>query len=101
MPSATLSPRAEEDVREIWRYTRETWSERQAQAYVDDLFDMMEALAVEPSRGRAADELGAGLRKQSRASRVIFYRTTQDGVLIVRVLHTRMDAAARLANDEP
>jgi len=39
MPRLDLSPLADRDVREIWEYTAETWSERQANAYVDDLFD--------------------------------------------------------------
>ncbi|HRO04820.1 MAG TPA: type II toxin-antitoxin system RelE/ParE family toxin [Terricaulis sp.] len=80
-------------------HTRETWSEQRAQTYVDSLFDMMEAFAAAPQRGRTADELSAGLRKQICGVHMIFYRKASDGVLIVRVLHTRMDAAFHLAND--
>lgn len=99
-PKAELSPRAEDDVRDIWRYTAETWSEHRAQTYVDGLFDMMEALAAEPHHGRAADEIAEGLLRRACASHVIFYRAIDGGVLIVRVLHARMDFPAHLANDQ-
>lgn len=100
MPRAELSPYAEEDVREIWRYTVETWSEEQAQTYVDSLFDMMEALAAAPNRGRSADDISEGLRRQRCAAHVIFYRLIDDGIRVVRVLHQSMDFPAHLANDE-
>lgn len=100
MPKAELTPRAEADMRDIWRYTAETWSEQQAQRYSDDLFDMMEALALAPQRGRPADDLSLGLRKQNCGAHTIFYRPSETGALIVRVLHQRMDHAAKLANDE-
>ena len=100
MPSAELSPRADEDVREIWHYTAETWSERQAQNYVDALFDTIEALAETPSSGIVADDISAGLRRQRCASHMIFYRETPLGILIVRVMHEQMDFTAHLANDD-
>lgn len=101
MPRAELSPRADADLREIWRYTAETWSEQQAKTYLDGLFDMMEALASNPSLGRSADNISEGLRRQRCASHVIFYRIRTAGVLIVRVLHASMDFATHLANEEP
>lgn len=100
MARAELSPSAEEDVREIWRYSAETWSPRQAQAYVDGLFDVMEALAVSPNEGQLAREIAEGLHKRRYVSHMIFYRAKPDGVLIVRVLHASMDFSAHLANDE-
>lgn len=100
MPRADISPLADEDVCEIWRYTADTWSEQRAQRYVDDLFDMMEALASEPKRGRRADEISEGLWRQRCGSHVIFYREIESGVLVVRVLHQSMDFALHLANDD-
>jgi len=100
MANATLSPRAEQDMREIWHYSVETWSERQAQTYSDALFDIMEDLAKAPERGQSAQDIAEGLRRQRCQSHVIFYRLVSDGVLIVRVLHQNMDFATHLANDE-
>jgi toxin ParE1/3/4 len=100
MPRVDLSPRADDDLRGIWNFTADTWSEEQAERYVDDLIDAMEALAADPTRGRTAHELSIGLRRHRCASHVIFYREVTGGVRIVRVLHSSMDFAAHLANDE-
>lgn len=100
MPSVELSPLADKDVREIWRYTANTWSDRQANAYVDGLFDTMERLADDPARGRSADDIKEGLRRQRCVSHVIFYRQVASGVLIIRVLHASTDFAAHLADND-
>jgi toxin ParE1/3/4 len=100
MAKVELSPSAEEDMREIWRYSADTWSERQANVYVDALFDAMDEAADAPNSGRRADDLSEGLLKKSCASHVIFYRERSDGVRVVRVLHKQMDFSAHLANDE-
>ena len=99
MPRAELSPRAGEDMREIWRYRCNTWSERQAQIYIDTLFDEMETMAMNPRRGRATEELSAGLRRQGCGSHSIFYREVADGVFVVRVLHRSMDHSAHVQDD--
>lgn len=85
---------------EIWRYSASQWSERQADKYTDSLFDAMAALAAEPNRGRACDEIHEGLHRYVRRSHVIFYVIEDFGVEVVRVRHERMDFAAHLANDE-
>jgi toxin ParE1/3/4 len=46
-----LTPRAEGDLEEIWRYTSEQWSTEQAEKYLEALIDAMELLAEDPSRG--------------------------------------------------
>lgn len=84
----------------IWQYTQSRWSEQQADKYTNALFEAMQTLAEEPSRGRTCDEIHPGLRRFSRGSHIIFYLTVETGADIVRVLHQRMDHAAHLANDE-
>lgn len=100
MAEVRLRPRADADIRAIWTYTSETWSDQQANIYVDALFDMMEALAADPARGRSADEVKPGLRRQSCGSHIIFYRSEKFGADIVRVLHGRMDVLVHLANEQ-
>ena len=50
-------------------------------------------LAAEPARGRDASELAPNLRRSAYESHIIFYVPEATGVLIVRVLHQRMDFA--------
>jgi toxin ParE1/3/4 len=87
----TLSPRAQSDLEEIWDYTAARWSADQAEAYLRQIKAAIETVAADPRRGRACDEVRAGYRKHSAGSHVLFYRTTTDGVDIVRILHQRMD----------
>jgi toxin ParE1/3/4 len=101
MAKVELSPPADEDMRGIWRYSVATWSERQAQKYADHLFDAMEALAADSRLGRPADNISAGLRRENCTSHVIFYRRTDDGILVVRVLHQSQDHAAHFPDDAP
>lgn len=96
MPEVELSPPAYEDVRGIWRYTAANWSERQAQSYIDKLFDAMEALAAGSRPGRSADNISVGLRRENCVSHVIFYRQRDSGIRVVRVLHQRMHHAAHI-----
>lgn len=90
---------ADADVSEIWRYTRATWSEQQADRYVDALFDAMQDLADDKKRGRAADDIAPGLRRQRCGSHIIFYKNEPYGADIVRVLHASMNALLHIANE--
>ena len=53
-------------------------------------------LAEFPDLGRDASDIQAGYRKIETASHSVFYRKTEDGVLIVRVLHQHMDFGRHL-----
>jgi toxin ParE1/3/4 len=96
-----LRPSAEEDMLGIWQYSMLRWSEQQADKYANALFDAMQALADDPARGSARDEVRAGLRRYARGSHVIFYVADEAGAEIVRVLHASMDFSVHFANDEP
>jgi toxin ParE1/3/4 len=48
-------------------------------------------LAAIPDLGRDVNHIRPGYRKIETASHSIFYRKAQDGMLIVPVLHQRMD----------
>lgn len=91
MAKYRLTPRAERDLEEIWRYTSEQWSTEQAEKYVGALIDAMELLADEPSRGRSAESARPGYLRSKVAAHVIFYKRAKYGVAIIRVLHGRMD----------
>ena len=48
-------------------------------------------LAEFPDLGRDAGRIRPGYRQMETASHTVFYRRIADGILIVRVLHQRMD----------
>ncbi len=100
MADFQLTPRAEEDLEAIWDYTAQTWSVTQADKYVDSIFDMIEQLAANPKRGRSADDVRQGYRKQAVGAHLLFYRELDDGLEIVRILHARMDIFAQFNDDQ-
>jgi plasmid stabilization system protein ParE len=49
-------------------------------------------LATQPLMGRARDELASGIRSSPFGRYVIFYAPIHDGIDVVRVLHSDIDA---------
>ena len=86
-----LSSRAASDLAEIADYTIETFGIEQARRYRDELESCFQTLADNPMIGRSADDLSANLRRYEHRSHIVFYRPIEQGILVVRVLHQRMD----------
>jgi toxin ParE1/3/4 len=86
-----LSPRAQADLEGIWDYTASRWDAKQAELYVRQIQSAIERIARDPRLGRPCDDIRAGYRKFPAASHVLFYRLTDRGVDVVRILHSRMD----------
>ncbi len=91
MPDYRLSKRADRDIFEIARYTVETWDETQAGRYLSGLHDAFQSLAGQPQLGIASDDIRPGYFRRRYRSHMIFYKRSEDGILVVRVLHARMD----------
>jgi toxin ParE1/3/4 len=88
----SLSPAALLDLEAIWLYTFEAWGTDQANRYTDDLVAAFERLAGQPQVGAACDHIRKGYRRSNAGRHVIYYRITNRGIAIIRVLHDRMDA---------
>lgn len=91
-----LSGRADRDIEAIARFTVARWGWAQAESYVDGLHQAFETIAGSPELGRRIDRIRPGCLRLEHASHSIFYRTTSDGILIIRVLHGRMRPEGRL-----
>ena len=96
MADFRLSSHAEADLAEIADYTIETFGIEQARRYRDDLEACFGNLAENPLLGRGAERLSSGLRRFEHRSHAVFYTQEEDGILIARILHTRMDALRHL-----
>jgi toxin ParE1/3/4 len=86
-----LSPRAQADVDEIWNYTAGRWGIEQAELYTRQLGNAVQSIAQDPERGRSCDEVREGYRRYPSGSHVVFYRVKAREVVVVRILHRRMD----------
>jgi len=99
MAEYRLTPRAEQDLEQIWRYTVEQWSTAQAEKYVGSLLDAMEALAKNPKRGRSAAAIRSDYWRRNCGAHIIFYQIAKDGIAVIRILHQQMEIEARLEEE--
>ena len=92
-PKYILTKRAEQDLTSIWRYTAETWSQKQANKYIQAILTAFLKIAKAPTLvGRSYEHVRRGYRKYPSGKHVIFYRIMADGIAyIVRILHEKMD----------
>jgi toxin ParE1/3/4 len=81
---------AEADADEIWFWVAAD-SPRAAHRLLDEFDDAAKLLAKFPEAGIARENLAPGLRSLPVESYLLFYRSVDDGLEIVRVLHGRRD----------
>lgn len=92
MAAYSLSGKAVSDLDGIYEFTILNFGLEQARAYLLGLHERFQILADNPGVGRSAAQLAPDLKRHEHQSHSIFYIPKQTGVLIVRVLHSRMDA---------
>ncbi|MEJ5902616.1 type II toxin-antitoxin system RelE/ParE family toxin [Ochrobactrum teleogrylli] len=90
-----LTPLAEADLEDIWVYTLREWSLEQANSYITDVMDAFEGLTDGSKRGRLTD-IRPGYLKYAVGSHVIYFREHENTLLVVRILHGRMDVGRHM-----
>lgn len=93
--SYRLSPRATQDLEDIWLYTFNNWSRDQADRYHRSLVAEIASLASGTRKGRP-DTVRPGLIKRLCGSHVIWYRDLPDRLEVIRVLHSAQDTERHL-----
>lgn len=96
MAEYRLTPAAERDLEAIWQYTCDQWSVEQAHRYIDKLSAVFAELADAPKTAPACDHIRSGYRRRGIERHVIYFRTTTYGIVVVRILHDRMDVSHNL-----
>ena len=96
MPGYRLSREAESDIGDIARYTIERFGIEQARTYRDSMISCFQSLAKNQGIGIKADYIREGYRRFDHRSHVIFYKSEGPDILIIRVLHKRMNAPRHL-----
>jgi len=82
---------ADADLLEIAGYLAARSSIRVAERFIDRLGEVFERLAQFPGIGTRREGLAPGLRSFPEGNYVVFYRETDEGIEIVRVLHGALD----------
>jgi toxin ParE1/3/4 len=96
MANYCLTNKAVADLSDIWNYTFDTWSEKQADKYYSLLLDIFKELAKRPELGKKYASVHPILLGYKAYQHIIFYTVGQDMIVIVRILHNSMDLKNRL-----
>jgi len=88
---------AEDDLVAIWRYSLERWGIEQADRYLDELDEGIEALAGKPCLGSDCGHIRAGYRRLRIRHHSVYYRLSSSRIEIVRVLHECMEPDRHLS----
>lgn len=96
MAEYRLAPKARQDMEATWLYSLRQWGTQQTERYIDDLTEAFGFLVESPLAGTACEHIRTGYRKYPVMRHVVYYRETNYGVEVMRVLHDRMLATRHL-----
>jgi toxin ParE1/3/4 len=103
MPSAAKrvrwAPKARRDLLDIWHYFARVASPDIADSIVRDIQLAAAALGETALQWQARDDVMPGLRSVRAHPYTVFYRLTDTGVEVVRVLHGRRNFPAILSKE--
>jgi toxin ParE1/3/4 len=85
-----ISPAAESDLEDIYKYTLELWSLHQAEKYQDMLYDSMTLICERPSLGKTYKSSSKSYRVFLTGKHVFCYIVADKSLILVRILHTSM-----------
>ena len=88
-----LSPKAEQDIEDILRYTGTTWGEAQLLAYQHLLDEALRTLLNNPAAGLTSLDLSERYRLHLVGSDLIVDRVQEESIGVLRILHQRMSLA--------
>ena len=101
MAAIRLRPAARADLKAIAAFTERRWAPDQRDHYLERLNTCFRRLTENPEVGVQRDAVMPGLRSVLEGRHVVFYRTTEDGIVVIRVLHVNMDVAQHLGGLQP
>ncbi len=96
MKAVRLSAKARADFHDIVVATAEQWGDEQAERYALGLTAAIERLAEHPDRYPVAGPRWPGVWRLRAGRHILFFREAARSVMIIRILHERMDHASRL-----
>ena len=94
--SITYSGKASQDVIKIYQDTAKQWGINQADKYDSGLVNTLKLLQNNPYLGRDRSDINKGYHHFKYERHIIFYKIRQHDLLIIRILHERMDAVRHI-----
>ncbi|APZ47291.1 plasmid stabilization protein [Polaribacter reichenbachii] len=97
MVKIVLRQKAIDDLNDIWNYTFENWSEKQANKYYTTIKNACKEIGDNPVIGKEYFGVIGKLLGLKSEKHIIFYNIiSEDRIEILRILHERMDLKNRL-----
>ncbi len=91
-----LSEAAAHDIEQLLIQSIQDFGPLQTEAYYHDLTHCLALLADNPEMVNNAEDIRSGYRRFHHESHVIFYTRQNDHILIIRILHKRMDVSRNI-----
>ncbi len=97
MAKVILRKEAIDDLNDIWIYTFEEWSEKQADKYYATLKFTSSQIGKNPQLGKEYEGVGRNLLGLRAGKHIVFYKiSNEDEIEVIRILHERMDLKNRI-----
>lgn len=96
MENYQLTNKAESEIEAIYYYSIENFGLDTAQQYLQGLYERFSILGDNPSWGTDYKHVRDGLCRYEYRSHSIYYKETESGVLIVRILGAKQDPIKHL-----
>ncbi|MBW6536965.1 MAG: type II toxin-antitoxin system RelE/ParE family toxin [Mariniphaga sp.] len=97
MANFYFTNKAVNDLTQIWNYTFEKWSEKQADKYYNELLKACKRISENSDLGKKYFKVIPGLQGLLVNRHIIFFRRIDsDLVEITRILHEKMDLRNRI-----
>ena len=97
MKRLDLTEIAREDLKSVRRYSQKAWGSDRTVQYMAELRDVMKGLGAGTMVSRNRDDLRPGLHMATSGSHCVFFEIDESRILVVRVLHDRMDYPRHLS----
>lgn len=91
-----LTPEAKDSLKSIGKITHKQYGKKQRDIYLKLLDDGFNHLTEFPNRGIARPEIHSTLRSYPVKEHIVYYLTKQDHIVIVDVLHKRMESSRHI-----
>lgn len=97
MAKVILRREAIDDLNDIWVYTIDEWSEKQADKYYAAIEFACTQIGKNPELGKEYDGISKNLLGLRTGKHIIFYQViSKEEIEAIRILHDRMDLKSRL-----
>ncbi|EEJ8283260.1 type II toxin-antitoxin system RelE/ParE family toxin [Salmonella enterica] len=95
MKTVKLTPKASQDLEDIWHYGCQHFAEQQADRYINQLSDIFQVMSAH-NIGTPHPELGEYIFALPVERHMIYFLQTDTEIIIIRILSQHRDAGRHL-----